>query len=458
MVLTVARAWMVLLVLALYGVLNKGFMLLRIPPAGQFGIPAAELLVLMFVATFVYEIRRVPSFASVAPVTPLLVLWLVGLTNVMLGFTEHGIWALRDASHLVDTTFLWVGFVVAASPGFAARFSRWLRIFLNICAAYCLFYPFRETLKAYSPKISAPAGYDAPLFFNYVSTSVLPLTAAMAWIADRVRYFGLPSIVLAGALIVYTAVVFQARTTYLQIMALVMILAYLRPADAMRIMAGTFVGFAALSILIASGIEVTGRLGEEFSLTFFLEHFASIWGAKGSGNIASAADGVPLRLRWWMLIWQDVTSSFTTLLFGIGYGIPLTDFFDDTNALVREPHNSYISMFARTGVVGLTAFILVQLSLVRTWFRVYRSCANDADKTWRNNMLIMGTFFLMIAILAIGEDSFEKPFNAALYYFFSGVILRSAFSLRAGNRACELAGAPSAGSRIRISHGVPSTA
>lgn len=458
MVLSVARAWMVLLVLALYGVLNKGFMLLRIPPGGEFGIPAAELLVLMFAATFVFEIRRVPGFATVAPVTPLLVLWTVGVTNVMLGVMEHGIWALRDASHLIDTSFLWMGFVVAASPGFGERFSRWLRVFLNICVAYSLLYPFQETLKAYSPKIKAPAGYDAPVFFNYISTSVLPLTAAMAWIAERVRYFGLPSIVLAGSLIVYTAVVFQTRTTYLQVMALVLILAYLRPADAMRIMAGTFVGFAALSILIASGLEVTGRLGEAFSLSFFIEHFASIWGAKGSGNIASAAEGVPLRLRWWMLIWEDVTSSFTTLLFGVGYGIPLTDFFDDTNALVREPHNSYISMFARTGVVGLTAFILVQLSLVRTWFRVYRSCARDADRTWRNNMLIMGTFFLMIAILALGEDSFEKPFNATLYYFFSGVILRSAFSLRAGNAASELAGAVPAGRGSRAPYGAPSAA
>ena len=440
MVLTVTRAWLVLLILALYGVLNKGFMLLRIPPGGEFGIPAAELLVLMFAATFVFEIRRVPSFAAVAPVTPLLVLWLVGAANIVLGVVDHGIWALRDASHMVDTAFLWIGFVVAASPGFSERFSRWLRVFLNVCVAYSLLFPFRETLKDYSPKIHAPAGYDAPLLFNYVSTSVLPVTAAVASIADRVSYFGLPTVVLVGALIVYTAVIFQARTTYLEAMALVVILAYLRPADAMRIMAGTLIGLSVLSILVASGLEITGRLGEAASFAFFVEHFASIWGVKGSGNIAGAAEGVPLRLRWWTLIWQNVTASFSTLLFGLGYGDPLTDFFDDTNAIVREPHNSYISMFARVGVVGLTAFILVHLSLIRTWYRVYKSCERDADKTWRNNMLIMGTFFLMIGILSLGEDGFEKPFNAALYYFFSGVILRAAFSLRAGNRASDLAG------------------
>lgn len=440
MVLTIARARMVLLILALYGILNQGFMLMRLPPGGEIGVPAAELLVLLFASTFIFEIRRVTSFAMVAPVTPLLVLWLVGVTNALIGLQANGIWALRDASHLVDTTFIWIGFVVAASPGFAERFSSWLRIFLNISVLYSFLFPFREELKAYSPKISAPAGYDAAIFFNYISTSLLPLTAAMAWLADRVRYLGLPTIVLAGLLIVYTTVIFQARTTYIQVMALMLVLAYLRPGDAMRLMTGTMIGLGLLSLALASGIEISGRLGESFSLDFMIEHFASIWGVKGSGEIAGAAEGVPLRLRWWGLIWENTTATISTFLFGLGYGFPLTDFYNAENVIVREPHNSYISMFARLGTVGLLAFILVQLSLIRSWFRVYRECERNGETTWRSNLLIMGTFFLMVAILSLGEDGFEKPFNALLYYFFWGVILRAEFSLRCGNKASDLAG------------------
>jgi hypothetical protein len=35
-------------------------------------------------------------------------------------------------------------------------------------------------------------------------------------------------------------------------------------------------------------------------------------------------------------------------------------------------------------------------------------------------------FFILIWVLAIGEDAFEKPFNSIPYYFFWGIVLRLA--------------------------------
>jgi hypothetical protein len=32
--------------------------------------------------------------------------------------------------------------------------------------------------------------------------------------------------------------------------------------------------------------------------------------------------------------------------------------------------------------------------------------------------------FILVWVFAIGEDAFEKPFNAIPYYFFWGIILR----------------------------------
>lgn len=435
MILSVARARIVLFLIAAYVILNHGFALVRFPPGSAAGVPTAELMVLLFMMTFVFDLRRLPSFAMVAPFAPLLLWWGLGAVQALRGLEEYGIWALRDASHLIDSLFLWIGFVVAASPEFFTRFSRWLRIVLNIGALYGLLFPFRELLAAYSPKITAPAGYTVAVFFNYISGSLIPLTAAMAWLVDRVRYLALPAVVLAGALIVYIIVIFQARITYLQVITLFFMLAILRPRDAARMSVGLLIGVSLLALLMASGIEISGRLGEKFSLDFLFEHFASIWGEPGQGMAASAADGVGLRIRWWTRIWNDTTSEIGSLLFGLGYGIPLTDFYTPENAIVREPHNSFISQFARLGLTGLLAFLWVQLQLIRSWFRVYRNYERLGITIWRNNLLIMGTFFLMLAILSLGEDGFEKPFNAIPYYFFWGIILRAEFEMRAASKA-----------------------
>ena len=47
----------------------------------------------------------------------------------------------------------------------------------------------------------------------------------------------------------------------------------------------------------------------------------------------------------------------------------------------------------------------------------------------------MGTFFLLLTILGLGQDGFEKPFNAVPFYFFWGVILRAEFEIRARSGA-----------------------
>jgi len=434
------RAEALLLVIGAYVILNHGFMLLRVPPSGGSGVPLGELVIVLFMATFLFELRRVPSFMAVAPVAPLAIWWAVGLGRALLDTEQHGVWALRDASHVIDSLFLWIGFVVAAAPGFLERFSGWLRAVLNVGALYSLSYPFRDILTSFSPKISAPAGYSASLLFNYTSASLVPLTAAMRWLVDRTSFLGVPAIVLAGALIVYSVVIFQMRTSYLQVLVLLAVLMAIQPRIALRMWIALLFGAALLALSMVLDVRITGRLGEAFSLDFITQHFSTIWGAKSDGIIGSASSGVDLRLKWWAEIWHNVTADIDTFLLGLGYGVLLTDFTYTGGIPVREPHNVIMSIFGRIGLIGLVAFLWFHLWLVRIWFRFYHWCVRSGQEVWKNNALILGVFFLLLGVYSMGEDAFEKPFNAIPYYFLWGVLLRAHYETIAPQGRLAIAG------------------
>lgn len=424
------RSESLLFAIAAYMILDIGFMLLRVPPSGSVGVPIGEIIVMLFAATFVFDLHRVPSFAAVAPLVPILLWWSVGFTRAAIGLGEHGIWALRDASHLIDSTFIWIGFVVASVPGFMDRYARWLRLVVLIAAFYSFGYPFRETLGAFMPTVTAPAGYSVPIIFSYTSGTAVSITGAIGFLLDRTRLFGLPPVVLAGAVIVYAIVIFQMRSIYLQLAAIFLFLVVVRPAVFSRALVGMVLGAIALSVVLASGVEITGRLGEKFSFDFLLQHFAAIWGEKGEGALSGAAGGVGQRLDWWLKIWNNLTADAWSFLFGLGYGIPLTDFKGIGGVTVREPHNSMVSLGARLGLVGLVAFLWTHALLVRKWCELHAYFRRQGDIVWLNTITMMAIYILSVWVFSIGEDAFEKPFGAIPYYFFWGVMLRTLHLVR----------------------------
>ncbi|MEO1265902.1 MAG: O-antigen ligase family protein, partial [Pseudomonadota bacterium] len=386
-----------------------------------------ETVILLFAATFLLDVRHAPRFLQVAPVTPLLIILLLGIVRLALGIQEHGIWAARDASHMLTMLYIWIGFVVASAPGFLDFFTRALRAMALAGLVYALGYPIRDTLSGLSPTITAPAGYTMPLMFNYVSGSIWSMTAGVNLLLARRPVFGLPATVVAGGLILYCIVIYQMRSSYLQFAAILCLLIAFRPQAVGRLSIGGIIGIFVLMLVLVSGVEITGRLGEKFSLEFLSKHLLSIVGigAGGEDIVAGAASGFTQRLGWWTKIFNDLTSDPVRLLFGLGYGIPLTDFVNNEGALVREPHNSTISFTARLGLVGLIAFVWLQAVLLVRWLKLYRFVRRQGDFDFQVAMLTVMALAASIWMFSIGEDAFEKPFNSVPYYFFFGVMLRA---------------------------------
>ena len=78
----------------------------------------------------------------------------------------------------------------------------------------------------------------------------------------------------------------------------------------------------------------------------------------------SAAEGVGQRDRLGLKIYERMIEDPFHLLLGLGYGLPLTDF-HGSGAAVRRPRNSYITVIARTGVIGAVCWVWMMLELLR---------------------------------------------------------------------------------------------
>lgn len=417
--------------IGLYLVFNYGFMQLRLPSSGA-GVPVAEL-VLGFALLFALRVRTVAVFASVIPVWPFVAWWFVGICRISFDSIDYGLWAWRDASNLIESLFIIVGLSLGIREGFQEYTIRWLQRVLAVAGIYALGYPFETILQEQSPKLIAGAGYELPLFFNFVNTAQMLLLAAAALSVrtirpTRWRWVGVP------ILVAYAAAAFQARTIYLQIGAICCLLIVAGKGRIRPWLGAVVVFCAVLGIISATELELPGRLGQPISATFVIDHLTTIVGVEREG-LEGSAGGVHQRFGWWESIIDRLTSGPKTLLVGLGYGLPLIDFESPTGASVREPHNSLLSTVARVGIIGVSLWLTMHAFLVNAWLKAWRRARRLGLAEVEAQLLLYGCYFSLIWILSFAEDGFEKPFNAISYYFLWGVTLAICSKVAAATHA-----------------------
>jgi hypothetical protein len=418
-----------LVVLAGYLIFTYPFMQLRIPPVG-FGFPLGELL--LFVILLTTDVPRVLlRMNAVVFLLPFLIWWGWGLARFISDTVDQGFWALRDSTQLIESFFLIVGFTLVGLPGMVARLARWLRSIIFIASFYGLLFVFDKELTAISPTLPGGSDQKVAIFGASANAGTMLLWGVCFYMiqpcesrAMRIRYA-----LMAGFLVAFALVVLQTRTVYLQLMSLVGLMLFVRP----RALGSLRLAIPVLAFLLlaitAFDIRISGRLTSEISLSFFWDHILSSFGI-GTGDLAGAAQGVDMRLGWWNHLYDKLTADEVTLITGLGYGIPLTNFSDTLGVTTREPHNSVISVTARLGLIGIFAWIWMQVELFRAGFRAFRDCRRTGRTDAANLILLVLAFAVLLLSSCFGEDTMEKPYYTIPYYAFWGVALRIAYQLR----------------------------
>lgn len=397
--------------------LTSGFMLLRAPPVGP-GVPVNELTLLVALAVLLLGGRGLGGVATCAGFWPLLGLWILAGAHLILDVPEHGAWAIRDAANIIESGYFVVGFALARDPRFPAAITRFLGIICPLAAFYTLLYPFQDALARFSPRVPSMSGYEAPILFSFVNTSSVALTAVCHTLLRR-DWPMAARVGLAGLVVMWLIVFVQARITYPQLLFVILLLALFarRQLGEWALAAGIAAVFVAL--FLASGIHLPGRLGVTFSLDFLSGHVRAIWGG-GGAEMRDVAGGVGLRLGWWAEIQSDLARSPCHWFLGLGYGAPLTSFRGLHDDIVREPHNSYVSIYGRLGFVGISLFAAFLATIAFGAARLIRRTRGDG--TLHVPALTMACFLGVHAIYALGEGGMEVSFIAVPFYFIAGAV------------------------------------
>jgi hypothetical protein len=433
------RTNLTLLLIAGYILLNLGFMMLRVPPGGK-GAPLGEIWLAFMLATIFLDLRMVRPFVNWAPAVPLFLWWLVGLTHLVIDVPQYGFWAIRDAGHWMEANYLWVGFALASRPEFYQKFEKWLRLVFNISVCYMLTYPFGQIISNYSPKVNAVAGYSIPIVGNYVNASGNVMTQFFRLLLERrgsmLRLVG--KVAITGAAMVVMVFFLQMRTAYLQLVAATALLLYCRPRSLGRFGLVLLAGLIMGALLLNLNLNLAGRTGEKFTVSFLLDHIQAIWGG-GGYDVRGSAGGVDLRFGWWQDVFNRVNSSVLTAFFGLGFGFPLTNFHALSAAVVREVHNSLVSTYGRMGLVGLLLFLTIQFRVFFVGLRLIATLKRLGKHDVAVTIATTLCFMAMSLVFAQFEPGMELSYVCIPHYFFGGIILglnrRIRLEIRAHARA-----------------------
>jgi len=299
--------------------------------------------------------------------------------------------------------------------------------------------PFQQTMLMYSPTVT---GYQqsVPLVGYYATGNVLALAGLLATIlmpsqfAWRVGNNAPRWMMLVVFLIFAVSVVqMQSRATYIVAgVSLVLLAISGHGLAARRLVMMTIAVIIALAAIDFSGLEIKGRIGN-IGLEMVTDQLQSV---TGKGGLESARSGVDQRHRWVSYSLSRWASTPGTTAVGVGFGEALTDFSaagaDGRPVLVREPHNSYVSVLARTGLLGFVPWLIFHFILMLKIWQKIRSEQKEMNQSEANYWLWMFTLFMSMQITAVVEPVFESPHFAVPYFFMAGLCLGELARAKAG--------------------------
>lgn len=385
-----------------YGFANVGIRLGPVP------LPLTDVLLLALLGYAM--VGPASSRALGLPGRFLIAILIVTTLRVLADFPEYGVLAVRDATTSLEATAVVVGFWAFRTFGFEwARRVWWLAALATL--AYCLLFSFEGSLVALSPVVGLQQA--VPLLGNF-SGAMVGIGAALLFFLVMGRA---PWSYLLGALALGAAILFQSRGLYLVIpLSAVLIMCFgARFGQRLPLRIIGCLVIAVFLLVLLAPLQPQGRLGP-VTADFTNEQLGTLLGREGAG-----AGSYEDRLEWLNVVREKQLSSATNLIVGVGLGPDLAQGFSNSEQFVRKPHNDYVEIFARFGLVGLVCWggLFVSI-LLPMWHAVRR----EGMEPGRRSFLLwtIGASFVYLFIAAT-QPLLAFPYGTLPLFLILGMAL-----------------------------------
>ena len=350
-----------------------------------------------------------------------LILFLFYLVRLPYCIYKYGIFALRDGTHYLDMLFLIYSFFivkkcVSKNAILKDKIIHGLYNILQISWGYYFLKtiePINGLIVSSSPLIHG-IQKSLPLFgfATYCSVWAVVLLFLDIWkVATKELNKNKSILVGIRSLITLLLCFFgNGRSVIIGFLILIIIIfitshkikKYLTP----KVLLISFITI--IFVITGLSINMNGRV-------LSAEHFFNLaLSVVGKGDYSGKAAGTEQRLEWWYKIWKDNTSKIEYFLFGRGFGVALTDFVSASSTIVREPHNSFVSVFARQGIFGLTLWCFLL-------FKLFRTCMHRLSYDFCSYLVV--TVLVLFITISLVEPVFENSYAAIPIYSIVGICL-----------------------------------
>jgi len=194
------------------------------------------------------------------------------------------------------------------------------------------------------------------------------------------------------------------------------------------IVSSVTLAIAALSFVAALIIENPEKLFVEIRSEFVASISPQIASDLVEPPVESRADsysrGQQKNAHWRIVVWEKAFEELSEQpVFGKGFGSYFTaprlkDLKYDYSKNI-DPHNSYIHLLMRTGLVGFFLFALTHLFILYKAFIVMRRGSNDQWRMLKSWLIIFIGFWAVAFLNVVLENSY----GAIPYWFVAGVLL-----------------------------------
>lgn len=165
----------------------------------------------------------------------------------------------------------------------------------------------------------------------------------------------------------------------------------------------------ALSIAAALDIHVAvPGVPREFSVSQLFDDFDSTVSTDAdAGNLQNTRDW---RLEWWGKIW-DYTVLGPYFWAGKGYGINIAadDGYEAIDGPLRSPHNSHLTILARSGVPGFLLWIALQLTWLATMLTSFLQARRSGMTRWAALFAWVICYWVALMTAASFDVFLENP-------------------------------------------------